>query len=193
MAEPSLSDRMYCTAADVRGRVDMSTLPGGISLEALCRSVTAQVERYCNRIFERVPSTTGAYESRTFIAADSPTLTIDDLIDVHAVTVDGSDVDVDDLYFQPLNSTPKTWVEWVSGASWTKGSKVVIEAGWGYGSTIPWDIWDACVALCVRALERAKTAYQDASAMADVGQLVYARAMPPDIKAILDRYRRLPL
>jgi len=186
--------RQYCTVADVTTRIDVTMLPI-VNLEHMIRVATQRIEGYCDRVFTRVPATATplTYETRTFLGAGSPNLSIDDLLDVDAISLEGVAQTLADIRRMPYGKTPTTWLEWASGANWVRGDEIAISAGWGCSAALPWDIWDACVVLCVRALERATTAYQDASAIPDLGQLVYAKAIPADIKAVLDHYRRLPL
>lgn len=182
------SARMYASVPDVSMRADISQYPK-FNLEKALRVATARIEQYCNdRVFTRVPAT--GYETRHFLGGGSPVLSIDDLLEWETVTVDGIAVTLMDLLQQPFGSTPVTWIEYKSGAVWTAGADVAISAGWGYSATVPWPIWDSCVALVVRAMERAKSGYQDASAIPELGQLVYAKAIPADVRDVLDRFRK---
>jgi len=183
--------RMYCSVADVTTRIDLSTLPS-VNLEHLIRAVTQRIETYCNnRVFTRVPAEAGTYETRHFLGRASKVLTVDDLLEWTAVTVDDVAVALADLRRMPFGKTPTLWIEYESGAEWADGVDVAITGAWGYAEKLPWVIWDATVALTVRALERAKIAYQDASAIPELGQLVYAKAMPVDVREMLDNLRRV--
>lgn len=184
--------RQYCTIADVATRIDLQTLPG-VNLDHLIRTATQRIEGYCDRTFTRVPATPLTYATRNFLGTGSPNLSIDDLLEMDSMTIDDVAQTLTDFLLMPFGKTPTTWLEYESGGQWTRNADVAITGAWGFSEAVPWDIWDACVALAVRALERAKTAYQDASAIPDVGQLVYAKAIPPDIKQVLDHYRRLPI
>ncbi len=190
MAAPVDQDaRMYCSVSDVTTRIELETMPS-VNLDFLIQAVTARIERYCDRVFTRVPASDGEYEERRFLAAGNTVLEIDDLLELESVTVDGSTEDTDDIFCMPFGQFPTTWLEYEGGDTWPAGDEVVISGVWGYSETVPWPIWDAAVALAVRALERAKTAYQDASAIPEMGEMVYARAFPPDVRDTLNRYRR---
>jgi len=185
-----LTSRMYCELPDVTTRIDIESLPS-VNLEYLIRVATQRIEQYCDRVFTRVPAS--GYETRHFLGTGSTILAIDDLLEWDAVTVDGTAVMLTNLRQMPFGKTPTTWLEWVSGAEWGVGAEVAISGAWGYAENVPWEIWDATVALVVRTLERAKTAYQDASAIPEMGQLVYAKALPADVRATLKRFRRTAL
>ena len=180
---------MYCTVADVMTRINVSTMPD-VNLDFLIQAVTERIERYCDRVFTRVPA--DGEEERQFLGAGSSILTIDDLLSWTSVTVDDAEVQLTDLRRMPFGKTPTTWLVYESGAEWERGAEVAVEGVWGYSETLPWPVWNAAVAWVVRELERAKTAYQDASASVDVGQLIYAKAVPADIREVLNEYRRMP-
>jgi hypothetical protein len=186
--------RQYCTVADVTTRIDLKTLPS-VNLDHLIRVATRRIEGYCDRVFTRVPAATETpdTEVRHFLGGGQTILSIDDLIEMDSMTIDDVAQTLTNFILMPFGKVPTTWLEYEAGGRWTRGADVAITGAWGFSETVPWDIWDACVALVARALERAKTAYQDASAIPDVGQLVYAKSIPADIKIVLDHYRKLPL
>lgn len=185
--------RMYCDEADVTTRIDISDLPT-VNLGYLIRSVTARIERETGgRVFQQVPAS--GTEARDFMVARAGwrQLFINDLLTLSSITVDGDAVDVDDLFLMPVGETPTTWLEYQAMAEWTPRVVVEVTGTWGYSEDVPWEVWDACVVLCVRALQRAKSAYQDASAMPELGELVYAMALPAEVKATLNGLRKVPL
>ena len=59
----------------------------------------------------------------------------------------------------------------------------------GYSSTPPEDIKQACIIQVVRWYMRAKQSYQDAGANVDLGSMVYVQQLDPDIKELLHAYR----
>jgi hypothetical protein len=168
-------------------------------LEYLIKVATARIERVTGRVFRRVP-TTGT-EARNFLGNGGAQLFIDDLLTLSSLTIDDDDVDTDDVLCMPYGKTPTTWLEfsdetvwWYPSSgtrsAWPLRADVEITGAWGYAEDVPWDIWDACVGLVVRALGRAKSAYQDASAIPELGQLVYSMALPADVKDTLLRLKR---
>ncbi len=79
------------------------------------------------------------------------------------------------------NGDKSTW------AHYRKSVKVVGQ--FGYSSTPPDEIKQACKIQAVRWFSRAKQLYQDAGAAAQTGQLIYAQSLDPDIKEILRTYQ----
>ena len=59
----------------------------------------------------------------------------------------------------------------------------------GFSSTPPVDVQQACKIQAVRWFARAKQLYQDAGAAAQTGQLIYAQSLDPDIKELLRSYQ----
>lgn len=189
MTDLDYGARMYCDEADVTARADLRTPRA--DLQGLIRAATARIERYCGRVFHAVPAT--GQTTRHFLGSGATVLSIDDLLSWATVTVDGASVSLSALRQMPFGSTPTTWVEYKSGATWAAGADVAISGVWGFADEVPWDVHEACVVLCVRALEQAKAGYQDASAIPEVGQLVYRLAMPREVAQLLGMYRRTAL
>jgi hypothetical protein len=177
--------RMYCSVADVTTRIDLQTLPN-VNLEHLIRAVTQRIEEETNRVFVAVGP-----EVRHFLGGGKETLFVDDLLAFTAISVDDVAQDLTDLLAMPSGKLPTRYLLWRYGTLWTERADVAITGTWGYAEQVPWPIWDACVMLTVRALERAKIAYQDASAIPEMGQLVYAKAMPVEVREVLNRFRRV--
>jgi hypothetical protein len=79
------------------------------------------------------------------------------------------------------NGDKNTW------GHYRKAVKVVGQ--FGFSSTPPADIKQACKIQTIRWFARAKQLYQDAGASAQTGQLIYAQSLDPDIKEILRSYQ----
>jgi len=59
----------------------------------------------------------------------------------------------------------------------------------GYSSTPPSDVVQACKIQAFRWFSRAKQGYQDASASAALGQIMFTRQLDPDVAEILLPYK----
>lgn len=70
--------------------------------------------------------------------------------------------------------------------AWSKAVKVT--GVFGYSATPPADIAQACMVQTLRAFMRAKSAYQDAGANANLGQMFYVKELDPDVKTMLQKY-----
>jgi hypothetical protein len=74
---------------------------------------------------------------------------------------------------------------------WVESDLVYVTGEFAYGAAVPDDIWDIAVAWTIRTLKEADAAYQDATAIPEMGQLVYRKAVPGDVLRVLSRYTRV--
>jgi len=182
--------RMYVSVQDVSARIDVAQYPK-MSLETAIRAATARCEGYTNRVFTRVPAGTGT-QTRHFLGGGSPILTIDDALSIAAISVDGVSVSLLTVLQMPMGKTPITWLEYKDGTVWAARADVTVVGAWGYSETVPWDIWDSVCVLVVRAIAQVKAGYQDASAIPELGELVYALALPRGVRETWNNLRELP-
>lgn len=68
-----------------------------------------------------------------------------------------------------------------------KGVKVT--GKFGYSTSVPEDVKQACKITAMRWFMRAKQSYQDTSASERLGQLLYTQSLDPDVKQILHHYK----
>lgn len=62
---------------------------------------------------------------------------------------------------------------------------VQVTAKWGYAVTVPAQIKQATIAQCARWWKRGQSSWADTLANADTGQLMFTKAVDPDIEMIL--------
>jgi hypothetical protein len=62
---------------------------------------------------------------------------------------------------------------------------VQVTAKWGYATTVPADIKEACIMQAARWYKRLEGAMSDALASGELGQLLYRQSLDPDLKMIL--------
>lgn len=143
------------------------TLPSAGHAEALERA-TAEVQTYCGRAFVMSPSDGGADEARTFNGNGEPELGIDDLLEITSVTISDDAVDSTGYKLHGAGTLPYTSIErsttttfetQVGGYTvpanyvWTEGSaNIEITGLWGYASTVPAPVVEACCMLAALRL-----------------------------------------
>lgn len=66
---------------------------------------------------------------------------------------------------------------------------VQITAKWGYATTAPGPVREACIMQAARWYKRAQAAYSDTLAMPDTGTLMFRKILDPDIQHILEQGR----
>jgi hypothetical protein len=181
---------MYCSTTDVAQRLEMASLPA-TNVERLIVAATERIERETGRVFTRTPAE--GFETRTFLTERSRLAPVDDLLEINSLTLGGTALDTDDLYLMPLGKTPTTWLEYRASYLWPPRGFLEISGAWGYSVATPIEIWDACVIWVAHAVQRVVTGYQDASADPTSGSLVFAQPMPPEVRRIIDQYRKTVL
>lgn len=60
-----------------------------------------------------------------------------------------------------------------------------VTAKWGYAATVPSVVKQATIIIATRMFKRGQSAWTDATANADLGQMVYTKEVDPDVKALL--------
>jgi len=101
-----------------------------------------------------------------------------------------------DFYVSPYNWSANNEpvhelvIDWNSGKSgWYRYRKAVQVVGiFGWSTTLPDDIKEACIIQTVRWYMRSKQGYQDASANPEVGR-IYMTKLDPDVVTILHSYK----
>lgn len=103
-----------------------------------------------------------------------------------------------DFYVSPYNYSALSQpiqslvVDNDSGSKGTWGTVrkgVKITGVWGYSSTPPADVEQACKIQAIRWFSRAKQNYQDGGANPTLGEMTYVQQLDPDVKILLLPYR----
>lgn len=176
-----MAERMYVTAEEVQARSGSSLALR--DLEAVIAAVTDRVERETNRCF-----LVSELEERSFAPARDGYCVIDDLQRETSVKVNG--VALDSSLYRFKNVNPKAAYHAITG-EFDRDDDLVINGYWGTTEEVPPDVKDACITW-VRRIIKADDAggSNDVTAIPELGQLVYSKAIPADVKRVLDRWRR---
>jgi hypothetical protein len=79
-------------------------------------------------------------------------------------------------------------------AQWYRFPRSVkITGKFGYSTTVPDDIKQMAVIQAVRWFKRGQQGFRDVSANAELGQLMYAQKLDPDLAALLPHYERVAI
>jgi len=171
---------MYVTADDVLDRAGAQLADR--DLNNVIATVTDRIERETNRCF-----LISTEETRTFYAQRAGYCVIDDLQTVTSIRVDG--VAITDYRLRRTN--PRSAYHAITSDYITRDAEVAITGTWGTTMAVPPDIRDIVI-VWVRRIIKADDAggSQDVTAIPELGQLVYSKAIPADVKRVLDRWRR---
>jgi hypothetical protein len=150
-------------------------------VEQVIDAVSMRIDEETGRTFESTDS-----EERVFEAQRNGFVTVDDVI-ISTVTWNGSVVGSDE-YSERRNRSLSAWA--LVDGPWYAGDEVTVTGTFGYSNSVPSDIWDLAVTWSMRVLKRADAGYQDSTAIPELGELVYRRAIPADVRRVLERYTR---
>ena len=198
----------YCQALDVRkelsaGRTDDAAI--GTHDDDVLWNIIDAVTRWIDN-YKRVEP--GAYlagtatATRYFAGSGTKWQEIDPATTVSVVSVEETDstytawtADTDYYtwpYNAPSNGEPYRKLEVIRKSGSSKSvfqygpKRIKVNGIWGISASVPPDVRQIATALASRVYSAAQQAYQDASASAELGQMVYAEAQHPMIKAMLD-------
>lgn len=202
----------YCTVAQVKADLPDSPLFSSsdttydavisVMITAASRLIDKEVGRWDGFFYPTTDSQTRYFDGSGEIEQD-----IDECISLTSVAVaeSGGTGSTDytswtentDFYVWPYNYSnlaqpiAKLVIDWNGDKStWTRYRKAVKVTGiFGYALTPPKDVTQACKIQTMRWYMRAKQAYQDGSANAEIGQMIYVQQLDPDIREILRPYQ----
>jgi hypothetical protein len=199
----------YCSLTEIKSRLwPEGTTPDSVNDTDLASVITACsriIDNYCGRRFWA----TTADEVRYFTAQDCGYLSIDDAWSVSSVQ---TDEDGDRTYeytwttadydLCPINAQldtadpgPYTWMEitplsnYSFPAGVTKGIKLTGKFGFTTATTPPKSVNEACILQCIRWWKR-KDAPFAIMASPEYGTVAMRLGLDPDIKLMLDHYKR---
>lgn len=200
----------YCTVQDVKDMLPESGLASSTDYDAMLQTNITAVSRLIDREVGRwqnffYPSTSD--ESRYYDGNSVNELYIDECISITEVAVSDNGALASSDYTAWSSSDYIVWpynyaaeslpimrldVDYYNGSyiDWGLYPKCVRVTGvFGYSTTPPEDIKQACIIQCGRWYMRAKQAWQDAGASAQTGQMFYVQRLDPDVAEILSPYK----
>lgn len=197
----------YCTLEELKARLwptgATADTVEDTSLASVITAASREIDNYCGRRFY----TTATDETRYFSTEDPEYLFLDD--DLISVTSLKTDNDGDGTYeetwattdyrMEPVNAAlggrPYTWITLKPQgvrAFTTIRHAVQIVGKFGYATTAPTPIKEACILHCIRLFRR-KDAPFGVLGPTEMGQVLTIPSVDPDIRRILDSYRRVTL
>lgn len=185
----------YCSVEDVTaaGRLDIKSDGSDVSLSMIIDAASELVDKFC-----RVP--TGGFcvtqdETKYYdmcdlrgnkLILDTPFISVTSLTDGS-----GRTFQVGNYRLWPWNFTPKREIHLLSSYawSWTTDGRITVVGKFGYSETVPPAIREATAVYSAWMFKRWQAALQDATANAELGQVIYGSDMPKQVKSILVFYR----
>lgn len=203
-------DCIYCSAADVKARFGTQWM-AGTDYDALLTELTESASRqiddelywgFCHFAAQDLrPGITRYFDTEGGMEMWIPRCT--------KITTLRLDYDGDGVY-------ETTWVEntdfivwpYAKGSPWgdsfdkiivkesagvslpTGQQRMEIKGEWGGAARPPQIIKEACAITAARWFKRGMQAYQDTGALPEMGELVYTKALDPDVQEILKKMAR---
>lgn len=180
---------MLCTVEDVRARAhaELNTWDE-THIEATIAAVCRRIAEETGRQFEAAAED----ETHVYEALRDGYVLIDDALTLTEVAFAATEVatpTATTTYRTRRN--PSRSIYALDNGPWVESDLVYVTGEFAYGAAVPDDIWDIAVAWTIRTLKEADAAYQDATAIPEMGQLVYRKAVPGDVLRVLSRYTRV--
>ena len=187
----------YCTLDEVKDELHITSDDHDYKLLSSIMQAQKFIDNYTKRTFAAGTAGTVKY----YDGSASP-LFIDDCVTITEIALDEDGdatyeetMDSSDYHLMPHNTNPKTWIQLSSNSDYgsfasgiLKGVKIT--GTWGYDTTIPEDVRKACIIQICHWFQRGKTGYGSFAGNADVGLLVPEKGLDPDVKQILEPYRK---
>lgn len=207
----------YITLVNVKSRIEKAGVEDDAVISAIITSASLAIDRYCNRPDGFVALTNAT--ARIYPGSGKDVQRIDECTAITLVEV--KDSVTDDTYVSwaatdwipfrgdvekpDFNRTPYThlmtdlnggYSDFTCGNYSRRAVPTVrVTAKWGYATTVPGPIQEACAALTARWYKRYQSAWADTQGNADLGILLYRQVLDPDIQMMLKegRYIRQPV
>jgi len=189
----------YTTLDEVKAILRITDNVDDALLETCVEAASRQIDTHCERVFTPTTAT------RVFTPSDSYLVSIDDLSTLTSLkTSSAADGTFDitwtatDYQLEPLNGltgsiySPYTRIRAIGDYLFpvvNEEAAVQIEGVFGYGTSIPVDVKQACNLLAVRQFKR----YDSPLGVAGFGEIGIVRVsrVDPDIEALLGPYRKM--
>ena len=189
----------YTTLDEVKAILRITDNVDDALLETCVEAASRQIDTHCERVFTPTTAT------RVFTPSDSYLVSIDDLSTLTSLkTSSAADGTFDitwtatDYQLEPLNGltgsiySPYTRIRAIGDYLFpvvNEEATVQIEGVFGYGTSIPVDVKQACNLLAVRQFKR----YDSPLGVAGFGEIGIVRVsrVDPDIEALLGPYRKM--
>lgn len=188
----------YATLTELKARLDIDDSSDDTILENVIEAASRQIDGLCGRRFY------AASETRYYTADMIDVLFVDDIL---SVTTLKTDEDGDRVYETTWSSSTDYELEPVNAATIgepynaiypmpdglylfpTHRRGVEVAGSFGYASTTPDAINEACLILSARIFKR-KDAPFGIAGSAGVDELRMISARDPDVKALVEQYRK---
>lgn len=183
----------YCTAAELKTRLDISGSSYDTQLAAIVTAASRWIDQHCRVVTDGFAASAAAHRYYGSDAIDGRTLNLDaPLLSVTTLTNgDGSTIAAGSYWLRPRNN-----VGWyielkstVDGWSFATDTEIDVYGVWGLAATVPGPVKEAALVFAGWMFKRYQAALSDATVNLDLGELTYSAAVPKQVMALLDPYQ----
>jgi hypothetical protein len=184
----------YCTAAELKTRLDISGSTYDTQLAALVTAASRWIDQHCRVPVDGFAATAAAkryfglaWIDGSVLALDAPLLSVTTL-----KNGDGSTIAAGSWWLRPRNNVG-WYIELKSDYSWTfdTDTEIEVEGVWGVAATVPAPVKEAALVFAGWMFKRYQAALSDATVNFDLGELTYSQAVPKQVIALLAPYQLL--
>ncbi|HOU13470.1 MAG TPA: hypothetical protein PKZ84_10155 [Anaerolineae bacterium] len=182
----------YCTVAEIKALAGTTLATDDVLLTVLATRASRIIDTYTGRVFGAVTAT--RYYTPGTDTVGKLLYLDDDLLSVTALTTNGVALAASAYTLLPLNTVHKNRVQLKSAYDWQYPDdpvgSIVLAGSWGYSATPPADVTQAAARLALW-LYRQREAPFSRVGNAITGEYEVPVALPDDVRALLDAYRRV--
>ena len=208
----------YCSTTELKAAMNKVTATDDAVLLAVIAAVSRAIDNFCNRPDGFVAEKQGYESSRYYPGSGKVYQWIDECVDVAAVYVKDSPGDDESEYvawvvgdvgvtddadvfmaggdpaYPDYNGTPFQFLICGANGDYSVFNKstypsVKVTARWGYASTVPSQIKQACIMQSARWYKLVQGAMARATAGPELGALIYPGELDADVRFILSTGR----
>lgn len=200
----SLTNKAYTTVDDVKTAMSLSSTTDDDFIQLLIGQAQQAIDEYLGFSFQ-TDGTVASPTTRVFDGNNAYQLLVDPMLSLTSVIVQpyqfatdpdtgaitrslGTATDITGAVFlNPPNLGYGFILERVSAVFPVGKQNIRVAGVWGKSATIPADIKRACTRLTIHYYKQRDANYQDQTAEAQFGMMVFTQMMPKDICQILDQ------
>lgn len=184
----------YATLDELKSRLDVTKVEQDANLEMMIEAASRQIDGWCSRRFYAVTEARtldGEYGDALDLPGDLLSLTslaTDDGSRTYGTTWSATDYEFGGgPPYQVIHASPAGVHLFPRGRAMVR-----VTGSWGYSAEAPHAIREACLLLAARLYKR-KDAPFGVVGSADHGQMQTLPGMDPDVKQLIQQYRRFGL
>lgn len=185
----------YCAIGDVKatGRLDITSSQYDTTLASIISAASRWIDRYCrlpDSAFAQTALATRYYGSKSArgntLHLDAPIVSVSSV-----VNGDGTALSPAQYRLEPRNGPWYSQIYLLASVAWsfTVDGEISVIGKWGMAATTPEPIREAAAMMSAWTFRRYLAGLQDATANADLGQLVYSEGVPKQVLALVSPYR----